>query len=618
MVEECVRAQREMQVTGVAPIPRLGELLVQRGYLTQHQVIEALAEQDKAILWCPRCGIRVNVKRRNNVEAYKCARCEGTLTAPPGDALSVADSSIILVSREPLPEEVITAQNDSSKRFGKYILLSEIGRGAVGVVHRAWDTYLHQYVALKLIKPPSGVPAEGDTWRETRVFSLLKEARSAVRLRHPNIVTIYDVGRVHREYYISMEYLQGATLAELIKAARDGGQVSPFYENPKRWLHCLRDIARAVHFAHTRPSPVVHCDLKPSNLFVDHGGRGYVLDFGLAKDLRSMERDAAGTVRGTPSYMAPEQASGRVDDIDPRTDVYGLGSILFELLTGRPPFIGDLVDVLHKVVTSAPERPSQVVSAPVGGDSSARLLRVPPDVEEIALRCLEKDPIRRYQTAKELAEALDRCLRESKTQRREKVTASEPPPPPPASKSGFVASIAAAAVIAGIVGYAIGGKGATPDDVRRDLDAQAASFRPDLALKNYRTLTGDDIDRAVGETEWIDRLQRRLVDELNRHHPMVERVTLRSGALGRAEVLKATNEGIVVLSDGRVAEIGWPAVDPKQVVAFAERLLASPEPADRYALGLYCHRNGMAGARAWFESLAGTSFETSSRRYLAK
>jgi hypothetical protein len=99
---------------------------------------------------------------------------------------------------------------------------------------------------------------------------------------------------------------------------------------------------------------------------------------------------------------------------------------------------------------------------------------------------------------------------------------------------------------------------------------------------------------------------------------VVERVTLRSGALGRAEVLKATNEGIVVLSDGKVVEIGWPAVDPKQVVAFAERLLASPEPADRYALGLYCHRNGMAGARAWFESLAGTSFETSSRRYLAK
>jgi serine/threonine protein kinase len=602
----------------------LGELLVQRGHLTQEQVLEALGDQDKTILWCPRCGIRVNVKKRANAEAYKCVRCEGTLGTPPESALSVADSSIILVTNEPLPEEVITASKDASRKFGKYILLSEIGRGAVGVVHRAWDTYLHQFVALKLIKPPSGVPSDGNAWRETRISSLLREARSAVRLRHPNIVTLYDVGRVHREYYISMEYLQGATLAEVIKGARDQGHVSPFYENPRRWIHCLRDIARAVHFAHTRPNPIVHCDLKPSNLFVDHGGRGYVLDFGLAKDLRSMERETAGTVRGTPSYMAPEQASGRVDDIDPRTDVYGLGSVLYELLTGRPPFIGDLIDVLHKVITAAPDSPSTTVNVPVSADSASRMVRVPADLEAICLKCLEKRGSDRYQSAKELAEALERVLKSDRTQRRERPSTGVAKPipvlpPPGPGKAGAVAAAAVIGILAGLAGFAIGTSGrAQTDELRRTLDAQSASFRPDLALRNYRVLEGDEVELAVMETEWIDRLQKALITELNRSKPTFERLALRGGAAGRSEVLKATAEGLFVLSDGKPYEIGWAALEPRQVLAIAEKMLAAPDPSDRYGLALYCARNGMPEARHWFESLAGTSFETSGRRHLAK
>ncbi len=623
-IDECVRVQRELQQSGVERVPRLGELLVERGHLSQQQVIEALAEQEKAILWCPRCGICVNVKKRLHADAYKCARCEGTLCEPPANALSVADSSIILVTREPVPEEVQTAAQDPSKKFGKYLLISEIGRGAIGVVHRAWDTYLHQYVALKLIKPPSGVPQDSDAWRETRVFSLLKEARSAVRLRHPNIVTVYDVGRVRKEYYISMEYLQGATLAEIVKGARDQGQVSPFYENPRRWIHSMRDIARAVHFAHTRPNPIIHCDLKPSNLFVDHGGRGYVLDFGLAKDLRSMEREQAGTVRGTPSYMAPEQASGRVDEIDPRTDVYGMGSILYELLAGRPPFVGDLMEVLHKVVTSVPEKPSATVNVPASADSAARMVRVPPELEEICMRCLAKRPQERYQTAKELADALDRVLKGERTQRREKVATAvreQPIPvvPAPAKPVALIVALASLAVLTGIIGYVIGAGGrSAADDVRRTLDAQTASFRPDLALQNYRSLTGDDLDRAVMETEWVDRLQKRVVEQLNIAKPGFDSLKLKTGAVGRSDVVKATVEGIIVVSDGKPVEIGWPALEPRQVLAMAERVLAAPDPADRYGLALYCHRNGLAEARHWFESLAGTSFETSSRRYTTK
>ena len=121
----------------------------------------------------------------------------------------------------------------------------------------------------------------------------------------------------------------------------------------------VRDVARAVHYAHTRPTPLVHCDLKPGNIFVTKAGRPCVLDFGLARELR---RDGAGTdterlVRGTPSYMAPEQAAGKSSDIDVRTDVYSLGTILYEMLAGRPPFTGELFDVLNKVITLPPARP---------------------------------------------------------------------------------------------------------------------------------------------------------------------------------------------------------------------------------------------------------------------
>ena len=625
-IDECVRLQRELQQTGSTHIPRLGELLVERGHLTQQQVIDALAEQDKAILWCPRCGIRVNVKKRTNVEAYKCARCEGTLIAPPENALSVADSSIIILSREPMPAEVQQASKDASKKFGKYLLLGEIGRGAVGVVHRAWDTYLSQYVALKLIKPPSGVPTDGDAWRETRVVSLLKEARSAVRLRHPNIVTLYDVGRVKREYYISMEYLQGGTLSEVIKAARDQGQVSPFYENSKRWVHCLRDLARAVHFAHTRPSPIVHCDLKPSNVFIDNAGRGYVLDFGLAKDLKSFEREAAGTVRGTPSYMAPEQASGRVDDIDPRTDVYGIGSILYELLTGRPPFVGDLIDVLHQVVTIEPKRPSEAVSGPSTGESSSKMAQVPSALEDICLKCLRKLPEDRYQTAKEVAEALDRVLKSERTARRVKVEAApaaEPAvavaPIAPIGKAGWLP--AAAAVIGIAIGAVIGMTWRSPESglesVRRDVERQSASFRPDLALENYRKLSGiaakggaaTAVELAAAEAEWIDRLQKRVIDETNRTRPVVEGL----------ELLKATVEGLVVFAEGRGSEVGWAAVEPGQVVELAGRVLGTPTAEDQVGLGLYCLRNGMKDeARRRFESLVGTPLESAGRRLLER
>jgi len=172
--------------------------------------------------------------------------------SPESGNLAAIDDSIIIVSREPVPPEVEQLRKDPEHRFGKYVLLRELGRGGVGVVYQAWDTYLSQYVALKRIKSAGTVDPGA---HESRVMSLFKEGRNLIRLRHPGIVAIFDVGRVNREFYISMEYLEGETLARRVTAAREHGGLSPFFDRPRRILRLLRDTARAVQYAHTRPSP---------------------------------------------------------------------------------------------------------------------------------------------------------------------------------------------------------------------------------------------------------------------------------------------------------------------------------------------------------------------------
>ena len=618
-VDAALKLQRELTSTGKDRVPRLGELLVLWGHLSNQQVLDALAEQSIRILWCPRCSVCINVRQRADVDSYKCARCETALVAPPADTLTASESAIMLVSREPLPADVEEAAKDPANKFGKYILLNELGRGAVGVVHRAWDTYLHQPVALKRIRPPSGVPNPGDLWRETRVVSLLREARSAVRLRHPNIVPIYDVDRVGRDYYISMEFVEGCTVSELVRRARDRGQLSPYFENPKRWIHTLRDVARALHYAHTRPNPVIHCDLKPSNILIDPDGRAFVLDFGLARELRSPS--TAGAVSGTPSYMAPEQASGRSDEIDPRTDVYGLGAILYELLTGRPPFVGEIFDVMENVVKNRPQKPSDIVDAHpsrVTEGSTARLMRVPRALEEVCLKCLEKDRANRFQSARDVIDALDRVVGGPRTSRLAKAAAPPPapapapplPPPPAARRSALpiLAAILGLSIAAVAVGVTVLAPRSTQSlaEVRAsrlkyDMDAQCAAFRPDLALQGYQayspTLAGtalqSDVELAVTEVEWISRLQSRLVDAINRDKPKRPAFALRNRKLAAIEILQASRESIVVMVGGAPDAIPWSSVDPLEVAALAKSLLPSMEPSDRYGLGLFLHKNGI-------------------------
>ncbi|MBI5366770.1 MAG: protein kinase [Planctomycetes bacterium] len=286
--------------------------------------------------------------------------------------------------------------------FGRYRLVRELGRGGMGVVYQAWDTDLKRWVALKTLLPEAA-PTAADVER------FLREARAAGKLHHPNVVQIYDVGTVAGRHFFTMDFIAG----ESLDSARARLE-------PRRFLEVLADVARALHAAHE--AGVVHRDVKPANVLLDGAGRPYVSDFGLAKEQREQlggGLTVSGAVLGTPPYMSPEQAQGQAERIGPRSDLWGLGVMLYEHLAGRPPFEGrGLVEVLRHIVEQEPLPPTRAAAAagrpPARGESgkgsSAGRRRVHPDLERICLTCLEKDPARRYASAAAFADDLARFL----------------------------------------------------------------------------------------------------------------------------------------------------------------------------------------------------------------
>lgn len=267
-------------------------------------------------------------------------------------------------------------------QFGDYELLEEIGRGGMGVVYRARQKSLGRIVALKMI-----LAGEFADAAEVRRFHA--EATAAAKFNHPHVVPIYEVNQCEGRHFFSMALVDGPTLDHVLK-------MRPL--EPEKAAEIVRKIALAVQYAHERG--VIHRDLKPANILLDVGGEPRIADFGLAKGGEvdsTLER--TGDIVGTPSYMAPEQAAGKVNQVTTSADVYSLGAILYACVTGRPPFAAETkLDTVLAVLESEATLPRQINR------------QVPRELEWIILRCLEKHPDNRYASAAALAEDLERFL----------------------------------------------------------------------------------------------------------------------------------------------------------------------------------------------------------------
>ncbi len=355
-------------------------------------------ESDRRV--CEQCGALLTRHLRDGL----CSRCIARfslLDAEEGEGGPVTDNQSSVVSSEgehvggersklegqesggrgERPQEV--PHPPFKVRFGDYELLEEIAHGGMGVVYRARQVSLNRTVAVKML-------LFGQFAGKTAFERFRAEAQTAAQLQHPNIVAIHEIGETDGQPYFSMDYVAGRNLADLVRDRPMAAPHAAVY---------VRKIALAVQYAHTQG--VLHRDLKPANVLIDEADEPRVTDFGLARRLvGDSELTLTGQVVGSPNFMPPEQGAGKKARLGPASDVYGLGALLYCLLTARPPFVAETFEAtLEQVLHTEPVAPRQLNPG------------LPLDLETICLKCLEKDPARRYASAAELADELDRFLK---------------------------------------------------------------------------------------------------------------------------------------------------------------------------------------------------------------
>lgn len=371
-LSECL-GEYEKLVKGGQKV-QLGQIMVRKNYISVAQFVEILKLQDKEILRCPSCNIRYNADRASTGKR-RCKQCGILLVVD-----TRMDSPIVDSSFTPSDDKGVIATREVSvgQKIGKYLVVKELGRGGMGTVCEAKDTVLGRQVALKILH--QGAPP-------VVLERFMREAKLIANLDHHNIVKIFEVVAEEGLHYFAMELIKGDGFDTLLARKK---------VTLKESVAIVEQVARAMHYAHEKG--IIHRDIKPSNVMLDEKGRAVLMDFGIARLESAEDRlTKTGTIIGTPYYMSPEQVQGA--PLDPRTDIYSLGIVLYEAIVGRIPFTGKTeAEIYQKIVLDDPERPKSV--KPYIDD----------ELEAVIMKAIQKEKGDRYGTAEEFAEDLKNYL----------------------------------------------------------------------------------------------------------------------------------------------------------------------------------------------------------------